>query len=633
MPSIQNNNVFTEIDTFVAAESMSAPEMSPFDWMRSCDVMNELCILVLTVLVGFTLLNGSKPKLQKGKQFVSPKQKQRSRSPSPTGVPKTGSKSAVVARETSINSTKAVTRLKETCEASPVMQPLQQKSLPKLPEVQQEQRLPALEGVAKLIDDIMQRSIASRLNPEDVLQIYAKMKADGKLNDAGSWTSKELGRHTALEFFSTVLKFAALQSKPALCIQILDEMLKAGISTSAELYDNTIRIFGGRKHLKGAIALYDHMEANGVEGSATMLSCLTSFAADLAEWSRMDDFFKKLCARETPSVRAYMIVLRAYSKRGDWFQTKEVFADMQSRGVAMDNLMLNLILGTAVALNEVKDAEVVFEEALRSSPGLGDVVTCNTMLKGYAKIKDVSSALRMLDRMQDLHLQPNAITFNTVMDVLVRSSRCHEAWAMLDKMQREGVCTDRFTVSILVKGFYEARNNTTIKQVYTALDMTSQVQCDMPLLGNLYRGIIEAAARLRDVQLLKRVFTQMKQQSVDAAIVEQPGPVGPTRKERGLQGRNFRTGPMLRHTLHLCAEMGHLEDGVELLRAALAVGVVPPADGVDHLSQAALAAYHAGTCYAYTTLFEIAENHGLDLSKHSHSTPSWKTSVSSPPGL
>lgn len=626
MPSIQNNNVFAEIDTFVAAESMSASEMSPFALLRSCDILNELCILALTVLVGFTLLSGSKPKSQKGKQFASPKQRSESPSP-PMSSPQTGSKSAVVSRE---RPTKAIIRLKETCEASPVMQPQQRKPSPKpspqpqrrLPEMQQEQHLPALQGVAKIVDDIMQRSISSRSNPEEVLQLYSKMKADGKLIDAGSWTSEQLGRYTALEFFSAVLKCSALQSKPALCIQILDEMVNAGISTTAELYDNTIRIFGSRKHLRGAIAVYDHMEAHGITGTATMLSCLTSFAADLAEWSRMDEFFKKLCTRETPSVRAYMTVLRGYSKRGDWVQTKEVFNHMQSRNVAVDNLMLNLILGTAVALNEVKDAEEVFERALETSPGLGDVVTCNTMLKGYAKIKDVSSALGMLPKMQDLHLQPNAITFNTVMDVLVRSSRCHEAWTMLDRMQREGVSTDRFTVSILVKGFYEARNNTTIKQVYSALDMTNNIHCDMPLLGNLYRGIIEAAARLRDVQLLKRVFTQMKQQGVDSAIVEQPGPVGPTRRERGLQGRNFRTGPMLRHTLHQCAEVGRLEEAVELLKTALAVGVVPPADGLDHLAQAALTAYHAGTCYAYTGLFELAENYGLDLCKQSCAMPS-----------
>merc|ERR1719316_1514392 len=129
------------------------------------------------------------------------------------GFPQTGSKSAVVNQETPLKPTKAIIRLMETCEASPVLQPQQQKPSPKpRAKLPQEKQLPALEGVAKLVDDIMQRSMASRANPEEVLQLYSKMKADGKLNDAGSWTSDQLGRYTALEFFSTVLKCSALQS-------------------------------------------------------------------------------------------------------------------------------------------------------------------------------------------------------------------------------------------------------------------------------------------------------------------------------------------------------------------------------------------------------------------------------------
>eukprot|EP00747_Dinoflagellata_sp_TGD_P182008 gnl/TRDRNA2_/TRDRNA2_36069_c0_seq1.p1 gnl/TRDRNA2_/TRDRNA2_36069_c0~~gnl/TRDRNA2_/TRDRNA2_36069_c0_seq1.p1 ORF type:complete len:601 (-),score=133.40 gnl/TRDRNA2_/TRDRNA2_36069_c0_seq1:196-1998(-) len=478
-------------------------------------------------------------------------------------------------------------------------QHLQQMQLPQQPQQQQQHRRIALQqqcgtrqalvhpqgSVARFVEDIVQRAITSR-SPEDVLAMFNEMHSRGKMQNIEAWTAEELGSHTKLEFFSAVVKCAALTAQPALVIEIFDDMEAAGVRAPLELYDNVIRILSGKKHFGGAIAVYDRMLTQGIKPTTIMLSCLVSFAAELSDWNRMMSFFEELGAIETPSIRTYMTVLRAHAKRGDWAGTRKAFEDMHRRQVNVDTLVLNAILSTGVMLDEIEQAEAVFQEAIEVDPSLGDVVSYNTLLKGYAKRHDATNAQRTLERMQEAGVSPNTISFNTAIDAAVRSSRIAEAWSFLEDMQQMGLHPDKFTCSILAKSFYDLHGTTT-SQVYTVLDMAREVYGDPPLLGNLFRGILEAASRLQDFQLLRRVLVQMAEQRVSANLLEAPGPVGPTRRQRGLQGRSFRAGPLLRLPIVQCAEEDRFEDGLSLLSSSLSVGIVPPPEAISALLQAA----------------------------------------------
>eukprot|EP00747_Dinoflagellata_sp_TGD_P110795 gnl/TRDRNA2_/TRDRNA2_171065_c0_seq4.p1 gnl/TRDRNA2_/TRDRNA2_171065_c0~~gnl/TRDRNA2_/TRDRNA2_171065_c0_seq4.p1 ORF type:complete len:639 (+),score=124.54 gnl/TRDRNA2_/TRDRNA2_171065_c0_seq4:161-1918(+) len=584
--------------------------MTHYKWAVASDILQEVVILLVTLFCGFTFLSserlfgtrqGAKPsKKQPTKRGTSP--------PATSGTRQAGSNAAAAGREASSAAAGHVRLARDACDVSP----LQQHYVQQQQQHAVQQQLPPLtklSATARHVDEIVQRSNSTR-SPEEGLALYADMSAKGMLRDVKDWTEEELGRHTVLDFFNAVIKSASLTCQPGLAVKVMEDMDDMGIHVPLELYDTTIRILAGKKHFRGAIAVYDRMAAKNVEPTGVMLSCLTSFAAELGEWSRMLEFFDKLSNIETPSIRAYMTVLRAHAKRGDWMNSKLVFQDMQRRNVHMDSLVLNAVLSTGVTLDHIEDAEELFEAAVRINPNLGDIVSYNTLLKGYAKRHDALRAQRLLVRMQELEVRPNAISFNTTIDAAVRSSRCDDAWALLEQMKSSGVEPDKFTCSILVKSFYENRG-TTAKQVHMVLDMALKVHGDLPLLGNLYRGILEAASKMRDIALLQRVFAQMKRQGVQASLVEAPGPVGPTRRQRGLQGRAFRAGPVLRTPLHMCADSLRFNDALELLETGLSLGIVAPSESVEYVLQAAARQSSDSRSQAYDRILALADKHGL----------------------
>merc|ERR1740133_150359 len=96
----------------------------------------------------------------------------------------------------------------------------------------------------------------------------------------------------------------------------------------------------GQKHHHFALAMYDRLVGDGLEPSAVTCSCLISFAAEVGEFARAIGFFEKLASMTTPSIRAYMTVLRVHAKQRDWTRTLAIFHNMQKLDVKVDHLVL-----------------------------------------------------------------------------------------------------------------------------------------------------------------------------------------------------------------------------------------------------------------------------------------------------
>mmetsp|Transcript_97581 Transcript_97581/g.262163 ORF Transcript_97581/g.262163 Transcript_97581/m.262163 type:complete len:227 (-) Transcript_97581:197-877(-) len=208
-----------------------------------------------------------------------------------------------------------------------------------------------------------------------------------------------------------------------------------------------------------------------------------------------------------------MTVLRVHAKRQDWAASLALFREMRARGVKRDSLVLNFVLATGVSCDQVQEAAALVEEAQREEPGILDVVSYNTVLKGYTQRGDAEGALRTLAEMSSRGVAPNSITFNTAMDAAVRGGSVAEAWELLGGMRRAGLPPDKFTCSILVKSLARSGSREYVPEVLALLAEVG-ARCDPGLLSSLYAAALEAAAP--DAVLLSRAVSQMRAQGVAA---------------------------------------------------------------------------------------------------------------------
>jgi len=206
----------------------------------------------------------------------------------------------------------------------------------------------------------------------------------------------------------------AVRSKQChLVDQLIKDMKALNVPRSLFFYESAMKQLAGQKHYHLALDVYDHQCADGMEPSVVSYSCLIGFAVEVGENQRAVHFFEKLSKVATPSIRAYMTVLRVYAKLQDWTASANVLQDMEKRNVPVDSLALNVALATGIAAGKLEEVEALLYQATFAKKSIADVVSYNTLIKGYSQRGESQAALRVKVRMDKLGIKPTTITFNT----------------------------------------------------------------------------------------------------------------------------------------------------------------------------------------------------------------------------
>jgi len=323
-------------------------------------------------------------------------------------------------------------------------------------------------------------------------------------------------------FFTLVVQSVLRANRHELLEEVLQDMADQRVERTLCFYESIMKQLAGQKQLRLALRIHDRLVAEGLEPSAVSYSCLISFAAEVGEVSRAVGFFDRLSELTTPSIRAYMTMLKMYSKMLNWPASLNIFRDMQHRGVRVDTLALNVLLGTGVSTGKISEVEALVTEAGLMVPSPLDAVSYNTLMKGYVQNTDVAKAIDVMKRMQRQGLAPSSVTFHTAMDASVRSSHQAPAWHLLEMMRAAGMTPDNYTCSILVKGLSRESTPDRVKVCLEILH-DGQKSCTACLQGTLYNAVLEAAISCGDESLVTQVVEEMKRHSV--------APVGAKQKQ------------------------------------------------------------------------------------------------------
>lgn len=324
-------------------------------------------------------------------------------------------------------------------------------------------------------------------------------------------------RHYPLELYSTLVNCAIRVGKHHLVEALCEDMNEQGVPRPLSFYESAMRQLASQRQYHLALAMYDMLDKDGLRPSAVTCSCLIGFAAEVGELQRAIDFFGRLSQTTTPSIRAYMTVLRVHAKRQDYEASVAILKDMEQRGVKVDSLALNIVLATCVAADQLNTVERLVFEGDRRNPPTTDVVSYNTLMKACASRGDSFRAQTVLAKMQERGLRPNAITYNTAMDAMVRGGKTSEAWALVGELRSAGLKPDKFTSSILIKNLTKVP---TAQDVRAALRLLADTEgaCDAPLKSTLYHTVLEAAAQVRstsgDGSLAAAAFAQLRRAGV-----------------------------------------------------------------------------------------------------------------------
>merc|ERR1719450_1470389 len=91
-----------------------------------------------------------------------------------------------------------------------------------------------------------------------------------------------------------------------------------------------------------------------------------------------------------------------------------------------------------------------FAEEMKQE-GVMDVISYNTLLKGYSMLGDITSANKVIIDMESAGLQPNDVSYNCLINLASSAGDFDAAWKTIENMERKGIRIDHYTVSTMMK--------------------------------------------------------------------------------------------------------------------------------------------------------------------------------------
>jgi len=239
--------------------------------------------------------------------------------------------------------------------------------------------------------------------------------------------------------------------------------------------------------------LYATLREDGLEPDTIMYGGLIKAAV---ECGRLDLSKTLLQKSGTLDIQNYMSLFRACGRERNSRKAVELLAELESSDVGVDTTAYNCVLDVCIKCGDKKSVANLFTKM--KVTGYVDTISYNTLLKGMgAGATGLTDAGMVLAEMRQLGLQPNQITYNSLINFAMSCGDVAQAWSFIKNMEEEGVPVDNFTCSIMMKGLRHASQPSDVDRTLALIEQSPVTPDDV-----LVNTLLDACIRLRDVSRL-----------------------------------------------------------------------------------------------------------------------------------
>lgn len=354
-----------------------------------------------------------------------------------------------------------------------------------------------------------------------------------------------LTQDESYQVFFNICLAAGRSGRMDIIEQALADMRKMNIACPEELYTMLFKTLAVKRHFKEVLHLAKWMRVDNVSiRNSLAYSCLCFSAAEEKEWSPALYFFKKLLSVGEPNVKDYGNVMRAYAALGDATGAFELIKTMRERGLEPDAVMFNMAFSISCVGGKHLDLAEEMLRMFKVSDGIVDVITYNTLIKGYVQAGRIREAFDVLKDMGTSGASPSVVTYGTLLDACINADDMDGASLVFQMIQESGCEMNNVLCTTLIKGFAKKGQLSKAVSVYHSMmeqgvepdrvmySTLIKVFCDMKDLEGalklfhdicekgvspdevLFNTLLNGCANCKNVELGERIFQDMVSQGI-----------------------------------------------------------------------------------------------------------------------
>jgi len=276
------------------------------------------------------------------------------------------------------------------------------------------------------------------------------------------------------------------------------------------MYSALMKVYAFCGMFARACDLYEELTQEGLQPDAMMYGCLMKFAVDCGRTSLAQQLFDKAPRLE---IQNYMSLIRAAGRDGDVDRAFAILKKLQDSDVSSDLAAYNCVLDVCVSMGKIDRARELITQ-MKKGRSL-DVITWNTLLKGYCNKGDLAGARGVIKEMEQDGHAPNDISFNCLINAAVSSGSFSEAWETITMMEKSGVKVDHYTVSIMMKSLKKVKAPRDVARALALLDRSNlDVYSDEVLLNT----VVETCVRHKENKRLQVIVDGFASSSLTPSV-------------------------------------------------------------------------------------------------------------------
>ncbi|KAF4686044.1 hypothetical protein FOZ60_005742 [Perkinsus olseni] len=356
--------------------------------------------------------------------------------------------------------------------------------------------------------------------------------------------------------------------------ELLRNIAQLGLDIPEDLLVSVTKISTSKHQYKQCLWLHHKLLESqlGLPPSLhkTINSCLLFCAVEARDFSRCEAYFERIKAAspDGPSAKDYGNMMRYYAAIGEFEKALGILQNI--KGVVPDNVTCNTVLSVCVKNQQLAIAEAMLHELSKpldeDGTCVADVVTYNTVMKGYARLGGLARCDHLMSLMETQEIAPTAVTYGILLDCCINAND-------MPRAQRV---------------FQEIRQHQTAEvggEDGSAVGSSEQGRKGLGLNTVMYTTLIKGHAKAGDVDAAMSVYEEMKISGVAPDLITFSILI----KSNCDSGRVGMSLGLLREML----DAGHQPDEIvynNLLLGCCVVGVklTPPFDDRRRLAAAIL---------------------------------------------
>merc|ERR1719174_2060545 len=289
-----------------------------------------------------------------------------------------------------------------------------------------------------------------------------------------------------------VLAMCAEGHNVPLAERVLAEARKAKCA-SVVVYSALMRVYAMSRLFHKTCDLYATLREDGLEPDTIMYGSLIKAAV---ECGRLDLSKTLLQKSGTLDIQNYMSLFRACGRERNSRKAVELLAELEQSAVGVDTTAYNCVLDVCIKCGDKKSVADLFTKM--KVTGFVDTISYNTLLKGMgAGATGLTEAAMVLAEMGKFGLQPNQITYNSLINYAISCGDVSQAWGFIKNMEEESIPVDNFTCSIMMKGLRHSSQPSDVDRTLSLIERSPVTPDDV-----LVNTLLDACIRLRDVSRL-----------------------------------------------------------------------------------------------------------------------------------